>query len=102
MAFGAGGATKPPTSGGDGMPSVRSEYFSIPVDDNPKYGNLAMDVLATLGAFEWAVAGAILTVPGLLLLVIIGAQMFGAFAWLPIVRRKLRGTGVTKSELSSH
>jgi hypothetical protein len=42
------------------------------------------------------VPGAILTVPGLLLIVIIGAQAFGAFAWLPLIRRRLRGTGVTR------
>ena len=51
---------------------------------------------------RWVPSNGAEPVPGLLLLVIIGAQMFGAFAWLPIVRRKLRGTGVTKAELSSH
>jgi hypothetical protein len=35
--------------------------------------------------------------PGLLVILVIGAQMFGAFAWLPIVRRKLRGTGVRRA-----
>jgi hypothetical protein len=40
--------------------------------------------------FEWAVPGLVLSVPGLLIvLVAIGAQAFGAAAWLPIVRRRI-------------
>jgi hypothetical protein len=33
-----------------------------------------------------------------LIAVIIAAQMFGAAAWMPVVRRKLRGTGAEKKE----
>ena len=40
--------------------------------------------------FEWAVPGLVLSVPGLLIvLVAIGAQAFGAAAWLPVVRRRI-------------
>lgn len=97
VAIGGGGSTKPPSSGDDSTRGTRSDYFAIPIDDNTTFGGLAIDVLATLGVFEWAVPAAILTVPGLLLIVVIGAQMFGAFAWLPLVRRKLGGTGVRRS-----
>lgn len=69
------------------------DYYSIPLEGDATFGGLAIDLIAALGVFEWFVPGAVLTVPGLLLLVIIGAQMFGGFAWLPIVRRKLHGTG---------
>ena len=42
--------------------------------------------------FEWAVPGLVLSVPGVLIvLVAIGAQAFGAAAWLPVVRRRIGG-----------
>jgi hypothetical protein len=45
----------------------------------------------SLGAgFTWAVPGLVLSVPGLLVvLAVILAQAFGAFAWLPLVRRRI-------------
>jgi hypothetical protein len=40
--------------------------------------------------FAWAVPGLVLSVPGLLLiLAVIGAQVVGAGAWLPLVRRRI-------------
>jgi len=42
----------------------------------------------------WAVPSLVLTVPGLLLLLTILAQLAGAAAWLPVVRRKLGGFGI--------
>ena len=42
------------------------------------------------GGFAWAVPGLVLSVPGLLLvLAVIGAQALSAFAWLPVVRRRI-------------
>jgi hypothetical protein len=42
--------------------------------------------------FEWAVPGLVLSVPGLLIVLLaIGAQAFGAAAWLPVVRRRIGG-----------
>jgi hypothetical protein len=89
-------STRPPPSGGDGSGALPKHYYSIPLEESPIFGGLAVELLAALGVFDWAVPGAILTVPGLLLIVIIGAQAFGAFAWLPLIRRRLRGTGVTR------
>jgi hypothetical protein len=47
-------------------------------------------------AFDWVVPGVILTGPGLLLLALIAAQMVGAMAWLPIVRRKIGAFGLSR------
>ncbi len=44
--------------------------------------------------FEWAVPGLILSVPGLLLLLAIAAQAFGALVWLPLVRRRIGSFGL--------
>jgi hypothetical protein len=57
--------------------------------------NLAASTLGFIGrAFDWLVPGAMLTVPGLLLLLAIAAQAFGALAWLPLVRRKIGDFGL--------
>lgn len=56
--------------------------------------NLASSTLGLFGkAFDWLVPGAMVMVPGLLLVVVVLAQMFGALAWLPLVRRKIGGFG---------
>ena len=45
--------------------------------------------------FAWAVPGLVLSVPGLLLvLIVILAQALGAFAWLPVVRRRIGAFGL--------
>jgi hypothetical protein len=46
------------------------------------------------GLLVWAVPSLVLTVPGLLLLLAIVAQVAGAAAWLPVVRRKLGAFGL--------
>ncbi|HYL41531.1 MAG TPA: hypothetical protein VET90_09495 [Candidatus Binatus sp.] len=46
------------------------------------------------GILAWSVPAAALGIPGLLLLVAILSQAVGAFAWIPIARRKLAGVGV--------
>jgi hypothetical protein len=45
-------------------------------------------------AFDWAVPGLLLSVPGLLLVLAIAAQAAGALAWLPLVRRRIGGFGL--------
>jgi hypothetical protein len=91
-----GGGTERPGSSGGGSGPVPRGYYSIPLDDNPELTGFELEVLAALGVFAWVVPGAILTVPSLLLIVIIGAQMLGGVAWLPVARRKFRGTGVQR------
>jgi hypothetical protein len=46
------------------------------------------------GMLVWAVPSLVLTVPGLLLLLTILAQLAGAAAWLPVVRSRLGGFGI--------
>jgi hypothetical protein len=101
VAIGGGGTATPPPPDPESGRGIPSDHFSIVLDQGPTFSSLGIEVLATLGVFEWAVPGAVLTVPGLLLVVIIGAQTFGAAAWMPLVRRKLRGTGVIRPSNSS-
>jgi hypothetical protein len=55
---------------------------------------VASTLLRLDGMIVWAVPSLVLTVPGLLLLLTILAQLAGAAAWLPVVRRKLGGFGI--------
>jgi hypothetical protein len=45
------------------------------------------------GLLAWGYPAFVMTVPGLLLLLAVGAQAIGALAWLPLVRRRLGGFG---------
>ncbi len=50
--------------------------------------------LAAFGSdFQWMVPGLVLTFPGLLIVLFVVLQAVGALAWLPVVRRRLGGTG---------
>jgi VCBS repeat-containing protein len=96
---GSGGPSTPPAPGNPGEPTV--ETWSVGGDagaagaaDMP-VANLAASTLGFIGrAFDWLVPGAMLTVPGLLLMLAIAAQAFGALAWLPLVRRKIGDFGL--------
>jgi hypothetical protein len=46
------------------------------------------------GILAWTLPAVMLSVPGLLLLIAIGAQAVGALAWLPLVRRRVGGFGL--------
>lgn len=46
----------------------------------------------------WTYPALVVSVPGVLLLLAIGAQAFGAFGWLPFVRRRLGGFGLRRRE----
>jgi hypothetical protein len=45
--------------------------------------------MASLDGFVWAVPSLVLTVPGLLLVLAVLAQIAAGGAWLPVVRRKI-------------
>ena len=66
--------------------------------DGPPAINLTSGFATPFGdGFAWAVPGLVLSVPGLLIVLIaIAAQAFGAFAWLPVVRRRIGGFGVRR------
>jgi hypothetical protein len=48
------------------------------------------------GLLDWAVPTVVLTVPGLLLLLAIAAQVTGGLVWIPIVRRFLGVIGLRR------
>lgn len=48
------------------------------------------------GLAVWAFPAFVMSVPGLLLLIAIGAQAVGALVWLPVVRRRLGAYDVRK------
>ena len=54
---------------------------------------VATSLMRLDGLLVWAVPSFALAVPGLLLLLAVLAQVLGAAAWLPVVRRKLGAFG---------
>jgi hypothetical protein len=91
--IGLGGPT------GNARPPSNGDHFegviSIPVDEaDPTFSGLGLNLLASLGVFAWAVPGALLAAPGLVLVLVILAQAMGAMAWLPLVRRKIGHFGL--------
>ena len=83
--------------GGDG-PDQPGADFAVPgIDAGQRVDNVVftgVDAFAPFaGDFEWIVPGLILTLPGLLLVVIVGLQALGAMVWLPLVRRRIGGFG---------
>ena len=48
------------------------------------------------GLLAWSYPAIVMTLPGILLLIAIGAQALGAVAWLPIVRRRVGAFGVQR------
>ncbi len=94
---GAGGVIEPQPS--PGAPSLggatATGWANIPtagVGGSVSPAAIA-SLLSSLGTFEWLVPSALLAAPGLLLILAVAAQMGGAMAWLPVVRRKLGGLG---------
>lgn len=100
-------ASGPPSSGGE----PPADTWSIGPRDATGNGasgadmpiaNLASSTLGLFGqVFDWLVPGAALSVPGLLLFLAILAQMSGALAWLPLVRRKIGGFGFSDAPAAS-
>ena len=94
------GGVSPRGPGGTGSPPGEARVDPFRVFDGSD-GQSDLDarlVASTLlrldGMIVWAVPSLVLTVPGLLLLLTILAQLAGAAAWLPVVRRKLGGFGI--------
>lgn len=48
------------------------------------------------GLVAWSYPALVLSVPGLLLVLAVIAQMAGALAWVPVVRRALGGVGLSR------
>jgi len=77
------------------MPQMEN-HFAVPgsntamADDLGDIG-LAAASLGGLGMLLWAVPSLALSVPGLLVIGVMLAQLAGGFAWLPLVRRRIGG-----------
>ena len=78
--FSVGGGTERDGGGGTGIGGM---------------GGVVGAALGSLpgGLLAWSYPAIVMTLPGILLLIAIGAQALGALAWLPIVRRRLGGFG---------
>jgi len=85
-----GGATGGPSGGTGGGLTVGQAGAAPPP---PIDGLTDVGVVGFGGLMTWAVPSLALTVPGLLLVLAIVAQMLGASVWLPVIRRWLGGFG---------
>jgi hypothetical protein len=78
----------------DGVPPGDEGGFTVGFGGlGPIDGLVDVDVIGLDAFLEWAVPALVLSVPGLLLLLAILAQMAGGLLWLPMVRRWLGGFG---------
>jgi hypothetical protein len=69
--------------------------------DGPPVGAVDVGGLGLGGVdaiVDWAVPSLVLGVPGILLVLAVGAQVLGGALWVPIVRRGLRGVGVRRGD----
>jgi hypothetical protein len=67
----------------------------LSVPSGPDRGPIAVGGLSlTIGAFQWLVPAFALSVPGLLLILVVLAQLVGGGLFLPVSRRALAGDGV--------
>jgi hypothetical protein len=87
---GAGGGN------GTGLGAAPGDRFLLPPLDQPGIDSLIDASFTGFGAIEWAVPAFALGVPGLLLMIAVGAQAAVGIAWLPFVRRWLGGIGVRR------
>jgi hypothetical protein len=93
----AGGGTGGGTTGGTGTsPGGGTRPLSVP--DLALNAPLAVSgmPLTSFGLFEWLVPGFALTGPGLLLMLIVLAQVIGGGTFMPLTRRLLGGFGLAK------
>lgn len=85
-----GMTTRLPADGGQRLTVPASDQAS----DSPLQTQITSSVLSAMGmldnTFEWFVPGVTVGVPGMLILLVLGAQVMGGFIWLPAVRRTLR------------
>ena len=63
----------------------------LPVADQDEARPVDVSLAASVSGLglSWVVPNLVLTVPGLLLVLVIGAQAVGGALWLPIVRRRV-------------
>jgi hypothetical protein len=91
----AGGPSGPSTPGSPGGVAV-GQAEPPPID-----GLTDVNVVGLDGLITWAVPSLALTVPGLLLVLAVLAQMAGATIWLPVIQRWLGGYGFRRRRARS-
>ena len=76
------------TAGGPVLTPVAAPIFVVPAADDP--GTIVMDAGGlSFAGFEWAVPALILTVPGLLVVLAVGAQALAGLVLLRLARRSM-------------
>lgn len=97
---GGAGPAAPPGSSGPGFAGVVSPVgvggFDVSLNADMTANDIAGDFGGLSLALDWAVPTALVTMPGLLLLLVIGMQLGGGLAWLPVARRTLGGFGLRR------
>jgi hypothetical protein len=68
------------------------------LDADTTADNIAGDFGGLSLLLDWAVPTALVTMPGLLLLLVISMQLGGGLAWLPVARRTLGGFGLRRRQ----
>jgi hypothetical protein len=91
----AAGGSAGGSGGGGSSGSDPLEGFSVGGGKLAPFG-LIDGGIGVLEGLDWAVPALFLTVPGLLLILAVVAQLFTGALWLPVVRRWLGGFGVWK------
>jgi hypothetical protein len=81
--------------GSGGPPGGRRADFTVGGGDVAPF-DLGDVGLGGFGNIEWAVPALAMTVPGLLLMLAVLAQLSAGAIWLPIVKRGLGGFGVAR------
>ena len=92
------------TGGGDdgtGLGAAPGDRFLVPAFDQPGIDAIIDASFTGFDGIEWAVPAFALGVPGLLLMIAVGAQTIVGVAWLPFVRRWLGGVGVRRRQQST-
>ena len=92
---GAGGSG----GGNDGATGSGPGGIVVGRPDGPPIDGVDVGGLGVAGfdaVVDWAVPSLVLGVPGIVLVLAVGAQVLGGALWVPIVRRGLRGLGVRR------
>ena len=100
---GAGSGGRPTaTSGGVGADGGR-DVISIGRLDGPPFEEIDLAEVGVIGIdsmVDWAVPSLVLAVPGILIVLVVSAQVLGGVLWVPVVRRWLGGIGIRRREAS--
>ena len=90
---GTGAGTAGGGDDGTGLGAAPGDRFLVPRFDQPGIDAIIDASFTGFDGIEWAVPAFALAVPGLLLMIAVGAQTIVGVAWLPFVRRWLGGVG---------